>query len=90
MAARGAADDTRVDREHFHSKGPYNLIALVPVKVAKKILDLEFVEKFFSSDDPTPSAPGHPPPRGPIKDISRWVEKFSITAAILSTRYHLS
>ena len=60
----------------------------MPVKVAKNILDLEFVEMSeISSGDPIPSAPGHPPPRGPVKDISRWVEKFSIMAAILSTRY---
>ena len=36
----------------------------------------------ISSDDPPP-----PPPQKPIQDISRWVEKFSVMAAVLATRY---
>ena len=74
----------------LHAMGPFNPIALLPAKVSKKILDLEFVEmNEISSDDPPSAIPGHPPPppRKPIQDISRWVEKFSIMAAVLTTRY---
>lgn len=40
------------------------------------------------SDDP-PQAPGRPPApaRPPVQEISQWVERFSIMAAILCTRF---
>ena len=74
----------------LHAMGPFNPIALLPAKVSKKILDLEFVEmNEISSDNPHLLSPAtHPcPPWKPIQDISRWVEKFSVMAAVLTTRY---
>ena len=70
--------------------GPFNPAAAVPVKVVKRILDLEFVEiAEISVEVDTPQVPGRPPPpaRPPITDISQWVERFSLMAAILSTRF---
>ena len=75
---------------HLYSKGPYNPAALLPTKVAKKILDLEFVEMAeITLDDPPASAPGHPPlpARPPIQNISVWIEKFSILAALIASRF---
>ena len=74
----------------LHSKGPFNPVALLPTKVAKKVLDLEFVEMAdISLDDPPPAAPGQPPlpPKHLVQDISRWVEKFSLMAAVITYRY---
>ena len=63
---------------------------MLPLKTAKKILDLDFMEMSeISLDEPTTTSPGFPPapPKQPIQDISRWVEKFSLMAAVLSTRF---
>ena len=70
--------------------GPYNPAATLPCKLVKKILDLEFVEMAdISLDDPPTPAPGQPPlpTRPPIQNLSIWVEKFSIMAALLASRY---
>ena len=70
--------------------GPFNPAAAVPIKVVKRILDLEFVEiAEISVEVDTPQVPGRlpPPARPPITDISQWVERFSLMAAILSTRF---
>ena len=74
----------------LHSKGPYNPAALLPSKLAKKILDLDFVEMSeITLDDPPTPSPGHPPlpARPPIHNISVWVEKFSLMAALIATRF---
>ena len=58
--------------------------------MVKKILELEFVEMSeVSADGPTEHIPGRPPPPGkpPVTDISQWLERFSMMAAILATRY---
>ena len=71
-------------------KGPYNPAAVLPPKVAKKILDLEFVEMSeISLDDSRSHTPGQPPQpaRPPIQNISAWVEKFSVMAALLASRF---
>lgn len=55
----------------------------------EKRLDLEFTEMAeISLDDPPTPAPGHPPlpASPPIKGISVWIEKFSIMAAVLTSR----
>lgn len=70
--------------------GPYNPAASLPSKVVKKILDLEFVEMTEITLDELPSnSAGHPPlpARPPIQDISVWLERYSIMAALLSARF---
>lgn len=60
---QGTADNLmRNSHSGLHAMGPFNPIVLLPAKVSKKILDLEFVEmNEISSDDPPPVIPGHPP-----------------------------
>ena len=56
----------------------------------KRILDVEFVEMSeVTIDDVLPAVPGHPlpPARLPITDISLWVERFSLLAALLCSRF---
>lgn len=70
--------------------GPYNPAAAIPAKVVRKILELEFVEMSeITLDDDLPQTPGRPsaPARLPITDISQWVERFSIMAALLACRF---
>ena len=73
------------------TSGPYNPAASLPPKVVKKILDLEFVEisEISIIDDVLAQTPGRPPApaRPPITDISQWVERFSLMAAVLCTRF---
>lgn len=65
----------------LHTKGPHNPVDVLPTKIAKKILDLEFVEMAdISLDDLPQPFPARPP-------IQMCVEKFSITAALLSSRF---
>ena len=70
--------------------GPHNPAATISGKVAKRILDLEFVEiSEVTLDDDIPSAPGRPPApaRPPVSDISQWVERFAVMAAIITSRF---
>ena len=74
----------------LQGRGPFNPVALLWTKLVKKILDLEFVEMSdITLDDlPTPGPGQRPlPARPPIQDITTWVEKFSLMAAILATRF---
>ena len=75
---------------NLHSRGPYNPAAVLPPKVAKRILDLEFVEMSdIALDDLPVTGPGQPPlpARPPVQNISIWVEKFSVMAALLTSRF---
>ena len=70
--------------------GPFNPAASIPLKVVKRILDLEFVEMAeITLDDDTLQTPGRPPApaRLPITDISQWVERYSLMTAVLTTRF---
>ena len=70
--------------------GPFNPAATLPPKVVKRILDLEFIEMSeVSIDDDTSQTPGRPPApaRLPVTDISRWLERYSLMAAIICTRF---
>ena len=69
--------------------GPFNPAASLPAKVAKRILDLEFVEmaEVTVDDDLQGSGRQPAPARLPVTDISQWLERFSLMAAILTTRF---
>ena len=70
--------------------GPFNPAASLPPKVAKCILELEFVEMSeMTVDNDAPQTPGLPqaPVRLPLTDISQWLEKYSLMAAVLATRF---
>ena len=70
--------------------GPFNPVAVLPTRVVKRILDLEFLEMAEVSLDSEPvPVPGRPPPPGrtPVQDISQWIERFSLMAATLTTRF---
>ena len=70
--------------------GPFNPAASLSPKVVKRILELEFVEMSeVTVDDDIPQAPGRPPApaRLPITDISQWLERYSLLAAVLATRF---
>ena len=72
------------------SRGPYNPAAVLPTKVAKRILDRDFVEMSeIALDDPPVQVPGQPPlpARPPVQDISVWVEKYLVMAALLASRF---
>ena len=90
-AALGAGAKTIPPSQPRFDKGPFNPAASLPLKVVKRILDLEFVEmsEVLVDDDTPNNVPGRlpTPPRPPIDDISRWVERFSLMAAVLSTRF---
>ena len=65
----------------------YNPAAALPTRVVKRILELEFVELAeLSTDNDLPQTPGCPvPARLLVTNISQWVEKYSLMAAVLST-----
>ena len=68
--------------------GPFNPAASLPTKLVKKILDLDFVDMAeITADDDTPSVVGRTQPRLPVTNISQWLERFSLMAAILATRF---
>ena len=71
--------------------GPYNPSASLPAKPVKCILELEFVEmsEISVADADPPQVPGctPTPARLPVTDISVWVERFSMMASILVTRF---
>ena len=71
------------------SPGPYNPMAAVSARVVKKVLDLEFVEMAEISADDDLQATGRPggPARPPIATISQWLERFSVMASVLATRF---
>ena len=82
--------DYAVPPPALSSRGPYNPVAVLPSKLAKRILELDFVEMSeISLDDPPSQAPGQPPlpARPPVQDISVWMEKYSIMAALLASRF---
>jgi hypothetical protein len=65
-------------------------MASLSTKVTKRILDLEFVEMSeVTMDAPTDQVPGRPPPPGrpAVTDISQWVERYSLMAAVIATRF---
>ena len=69
--------------------GSYNPAATISLKVVRKILALEFVEMAEITVDDVAQTLGHPPAptRPPITDISLWLERYVMMAAILATRF---
>ena len=77
-------------RPPITTPGPFNPAASLSPKVVKRILELEFVEMSeMMVDDNTPQTPGRPPApaRLPINDISQWLERYSLMASMLATRF---
>ena len=74
---------------HNRVTSTYNPAALLPQRVAKRILNLEFVEMSeITQDDQLPHEQGKsPPPRPTIQDISQWLERYSLMAGILASRF---
>ena len=87
--AVGPRAPIQLEQISLSSPGPYNPAAAIPAKVVKKILDLEFLEMTEISADDDFLMSGRPggSTRPPITNISQWVERFSMMAAILSTRF---
>lgn len=81
----------------LHKQGPHNAVAALPHKIAKRILDLEFVEMSELTsdnwlDDPLSSDQAGParrpsPRRRPVTDILLWLECYAKMAAVLTTRF---
>ncbi len=69
------------------TSGPYNPVAMVPLKVAKRVLNLEFVEMAeITSEELHDGGAGKAGAvaRPPVTSISLWLERFSVYAAILT------
>jgi len=60
----------------------------VSTRVAKKIMDLEFVEmaEIVAEEDFLPNCLANSP-RPPITNTSQWVEQFSVMVAIMTFKY---
>ena len=84
-------DDHSIVLESLNQAGPFNPMASLPTKLVKRILNLDFVDiSEVTVDGDTPQAAGRPPPaRLPITSISQWLERFSMMAAIMVTRFPL-
>jgi len=71
--------------------GPFNQAASLSTRVTRKILALEYVEmaEVTSVENLSDQVPGRPtaPGRPPVTDISQWMEKFSLMAALIATRF---
>ena len=80
----------RPDQMLLSMPGPYNPATAISAKVARRILELEFVEMVeISADDDLPQENGRPASssRPPRTNISQWLERHSVMAAILATRF---
>ena len=95
LAAAAAASSSKdpsstIPAHSLARSGPFNPATSLPAKLVRRILDLEFVEMSeisVDSDLPQASTRAPTPARLPVTDISIWVERFSLMAAILVTRF---
>ena len=77
--------------EALNQPGPFNPVAALPNKLVKRILNLDFVDMSeVSVEDDSLHSTGRPHPAWlPITSISQWLERFSMMAAIIVTRFPL-
>ena len=71
----------------LRAPGPYNPAASLPPKIVKKLLELEFVEMSELTINDTPPGRAPPPARPPITDVSHWVERLALMAAVICSRF---
>ena len=76
-----------VQSQDLHARGPFNPAASLPARTVKRILDLEFIDMAELTIDDMPSGRTPAPPRLAITSISQWVERFSLMAAVLVSRF---
>ena len=68
--------------------GTFNPVGTLPPTVVKRILDSKFIEMSeVSINDDTSQTPGLASAHLPVTKISRWLERYSLMAAILCTRF---
>ena len=74
---------------HNRATSTYNPAALLPQRVVKRILNLEFVEMSeITLDDQLPHEQGKPPPARPaIQDILQWLERYSLMTGKPASRF---
>ena len=85
-----SADSIQTPTWPLSARGPFNPTVALPSKTVKKILDLEFLEMAEVTLAPElEQIPGRPPAPGrlPITDISQWLERYSLMAATLASRF---
>lgn len=69
--------------------GPFNPAEVLPAKVIRRIIDLEFLEMAEVAEPELPLVPGRPPPPGrpPVTELSQWLERYSLMAVTLAIRF---
>ena len=79
----------QLEQMPLSSPGPHNPAAAVSTNVVKKILDLEFVDMAEISADVDFQVAGRPggSARPPIATISKRLERYSVMAAVQTTRF---
>ncbi len=90
LASAALAPEKREGNGSLLKPGPFNPAASLAKKVTKRILDLEYVEMAEVTADTLPesvSGRPHPPSRPPITDISQWIERYSLMAALVAARF---
>lgn len=99
LGPKPGANPTNIEtpQSSLITRGPFNPAAMLPPKLVKRILELEFVEmaeltvdawEDSSSPAPDTSVVGRRPSRrAPITDINIWLECYARLAALLSTRF---
>ena len=95
-SAANVSDTATAQVSLLPTEGPYNPAAALPPKIAKKILNLEFVEMAELQTDiwveePPAAKQNHPsrwaPAKPPVADIKLWLECYTRMAALLVTRF---
>ncbi len=80
-----AATSTTPKPVPLNEPGPYNPVAFLPPDVAKQQLELKFVDMAEVTPEDSPTQPTGS--RRRIVTLSQWLERFSIMAATIATRF---